>query len=133
MSKIVFFSKKTPKVQTRSLVFLIGLILLIGLYPFATEPAEAETPSGYKDMDYLMGQFPSKVLKQGDEYHVLSDISLPATQPLYIGPGEKVLFDEGVKLNLSAPPLFIGTQDDLVKLGPMDPGSPWGGIYILEM
>ncbi|MEA3559743.1 MAG: right-handed parallel beta-helix repeat-containing protein, partial [Candidatus Thermoplasmatota archaeon] len=132
MSIIVFFPKKTSKLRTRLLIPLIGLFLLFGLYPMAMESAEAGTPPGYKDLDHLVSQFPSKILKEDDEYHVLADISLPATQPLFMGPGERVLFDEDVKLNLSAPPLFMGTEEDIISLGPLDPEKPWGGIYILE-
>ncbi|MFO8051058.1 MAG: right-handed parallel beta-helix repeat-containing protein [Thermoplasmatota archaeon] len=114
------------------LVPLVCLIFLISLVQVENTSVRGETPSGYIDLDDLVDQFPSKVLKEENEYHILADISLPSTEPLFIGAGETVLFDEGVNLNLSAPPLFQGSAGNEIFLGPLAENGYWEGIFLLE-
>lgn len=114
------------------IALILTFLLVISTFSILSCKVEGETPDDHVDMEDLMSQYPSKVIKEGDEYHILDDISLPATKPLYIGPGTTVLFDEDVTLNLSAPARLEGTGPDRIHLGPIDPQLGWGGLFLLE-
>ncbi|MBN1540395.1 MAG: hypothetical protein JW939_09645 [Candidatus Thermoplasmatota archaeon] len=108
------------------------VISLIGIIVMTIPCISSETPEGFFSMDDMMGIYPSIILKDGDEYHVLSDLDIPASRPLFLGPGTGVLFEEGVFLNLTAAPLFSGTEQEPVYLGPLHQGKKWGGINLME-
>ncbi|MGA1866132.1 MAG: right-handed parallel beta-helix repeat-containing protein [Thermoplasmatota archaeon] len=108
------------------------MISLAGIISIAIPCMTSETPEGFFSMDDMMGIYPSIILKDGDEYHVLNDLNIQASKPLYLGPGIRILFEEEVFFNLTAPPLIKGTEQEPVYLGPLHQGKNWGGINLME-
>ncbi|MGA1873427.1 MAG: Ig-like domain-containing protein, partial [Thermoplasmatota archaeon] len=117
----------------KSLSTMLSILLIIVASLVVAHPgANAETPEGFYSMDQMTAFYPSKVLKEGDVYHVQANLDIPASRPLYMGPGTKVLFDDGLFLNLTGAPLFEGSGTNPVHLGPYQPGQIWGGINLFE-
>jgi hypothetical protein len=114
-------------------VFLITLFLLAGGSMIISTPEQVSgTPEGYVTFEDLLTLYPAQVTKSGDDYNVIGDLDLPATKPLFIGPGERILFDENVSLNLIGPPIFQGTSGNMAYLGPMNKDRTWAGISLME-
>ncbi|MFW3145645.1 MAG: right-handed parallel beta-helix repeat-containing protein [Thermoplasmatota archaeon] len=112
---------------------LIVTAILWSLFPAWTAPVDAqEVPEGYKTLEDLTSLYPAIVKRSGDDYQILADLNLPATRPLYIGPGESVLLAENVHLNLSGPPIMSGSESEPIVFEPLVSSSDWSGIYILE-
>ncbi|MGA1819435.1 MAG: Ig-like domain-containing protein [Thermoplasmatota archaeon] len=124
----------TP-LSKRSAVFAAAVtmsLMMAGLTLFVQTGVQAETPQGFYSMESMMGLYPSRIIKEGDTYHVVANLDIPASKPLYMGPGTRVLFDENVYLNLTGAPLISGDHDDIVYMGPYVKGEAWGGINLME-
>ncbi len=112
---------------------LITLFLLAGGSLIISTPDRVSgAPEGYVTFEDLLTLYPAQVIKSGDDYNVIGDLDLPATRPLFIGPGERILFDENVSLNLIGPPIFQGTSANMAYLGPMSGEKTWSGISLME-
>jgi len=114
-------------------VLLAVFLLLAGGVMIVQEADTASgAPDGYVAFEDLLTLYPAQVKRSGDDYNVIGDLNLPATRPLFIGPGERVLFDENVTLSLMGPPIFRGTSDNMAFLGPMNESDLWGGVSLME-
>jgi hypothetical protein len=95
------------------------------------ESITRDAPEGYYEMSDALSDYPGLVVENGTSYDILSDLSLPASRPLYLGPGSLLRFSEGVYLNLSAAPFFQGGGDP-IHLLPINQNRTWGGINLFE-
>ncbi len=118
--------------ESKKWVIPLTLMLLLSSMILISSPGTDGAPEGYVTMDDLISQFPSAIVEVGDDHRIIANLQLPATKPLFLGPGDRVLFDEGIFLNMSGAPLFEGTLADPVYLGPYVEEEYWGGINLLE-
>lgn len=119
-------------IESKKWVIPVTLALLLSSIIIISTPGSRGAPEGYVTMEDILVQYPSAVMKDGDNYRVIAHLSLPATKPLYLGPGERVLFDQGIFLNMTGAPLFEGTSEEPVHLEPYTTGETWGGINLME-
>ncbi|MBN1390123.1 MAG: hypothetical protein JXA22_05720 [Candidatus Thermoplasmatota archaeon] len=121
-----------PRQGTTIPATLSILMLIMGLGLIMAPCSGTDTPEGFYSMEDIMGSYPSIIIKEGNEYHVIRNLDIPASKPLFLGPGTRVLFEEHVFLNMTCAPLFQGTVLEPVYLGPVRSGSIWGGINLME-
>ena len=91
-----------------------------------------ETPPGLFSISDIAYDYPSLVIRNGTSYDIMGSLTLPANQPLYLAPGERLRFSAGSYLNLTAPPLIMGSAESYVELVPLIDGEEWGGVNLLE-
>ncbi len=89
-------------------------------------------PSGHSTLDDLVVRYPSYISGTGPDYTVTRSLELGASVPIYVSAGQRLLFEEGTYLNLTAPPIFDGTQGSPVVLRPAPGSTFWGGLGLLE-
>jgi hypothetical protein len=89
-------------------------------------------PSGYSTLDDLVARYPSYISGSGPDYSISRSLELGASVPIYVSAGQRLLFDEGTYLNLSAPPIFEGSIASPVVLRPASGATYWGGLGLLE-
>ncbi len=94
--------------------------------------ATRAAPSGYSTLDDLVVRFPSHIAGTGPDYTVSRSLELGASVPIYISAGQRLLFEEGTYLNLSAPPIFDGALGSPVVLRPAPGATYWGGLGLQE-
>ncbi len=94
-------------------------------------PTRADpVPSGYIELSYLVSQ--GKITTSGDDFIVSGMIDVPSSTPLYVGPGERVLFHQDSGFKLYGPPIFDGTGDEPIILEQFTPGQHWKGLVVSE-
>ena len=113
-------------------VMIISLSMILPFFSQGEIPSPTrQKPPGYYDISQVVSDYPERVIKNGTFYEVISNLVLPASKQLYLGPGDELRFAEGAYLNLSAPPLFEGGEGNII-LRPIVEDSIWGGINIYE-
>ena len=117
---------------------MISMIIMIGLSfavysSFSADgaPNRADPiPSGYIQLSDLVSQ--GKITTSGGDFIVSGMVDIPSSTPLYVGPGERVLFHQDSGLKLYGPPIFDGTEDEPIVLEQFTPGQYWKGLVVSE-
>ncbi|MCK5773757.1 MAG: hypothetical protein KAH57_08205, partial [Thermoplasmata archaeon] len=126
------------KMAGNTVVSMISMVLMIGL-SFAVlssisidgSPTRAgSVPAGYIELTELVAQ--GKITTSGGDFVVSGMIDIPSSTPLYVGPGERVLFHQDSGLKLYGPPIFDGTQDEPIVLEQFTSGQYWKGLVVSE-
>ncbi len=87
-------------------------------------------PTGYIELTDLVAQ--GKITTSGGDFIVSGMIDVPSSTPLYVGPGERVLFHQDSGFKLHGPPIFDGTGDEPIILEQFTPGQHWKGLVVSE-
>lgn len=120
---------------------LFTLVLLIAQYNLIlekTEGGEISDSSIHRSspvditFEDLALSYPTKITIEEDHIKVHESISVSSTRRLNIGAGERILFGDGVSLDIGGLLDISGQRDQPCHMGPINSEYPWGGINIDE-
>ena len=108
-------------------------MLFVTLFSLPAAGADAQVsraPDGYITLEDLLSS--PMVLRSGDDYIISGMLQVSSDSPLYIGPGQRVLFQEGAGIKMIEPPLFEGTAEEPIIMEPQEAGVEWRGLIVEE-
>ncbi len=126
--------------STKVLLVVLSMIITASSFLAMTSWGDAkegegltrETPPNLFSISDIADEYSSHVISNGTSYDIMGSLTLPASRPLYLAPGDRLQFSAGSYLNLTAPPLIMGSAGSHVELVPLIDGEEWGGLSLME-